>query len=379
MSILQGEQLWEPSPSYTQFLTLSRKFVSENFAQLMSNYTFPQDTVKDLNRCLTNLHRNDYALMLVLTLFWAITRHMLTNSFFKPVAKYYKLPRLESDKLTESAWKFLFYLGTWTFTAYIVLIKPGSHYFHQPTAVWEGYSMSLEVPKDVYAIYMIEISFYLHSLYTTLFVDQWRRDSIVLMGHHVVTSLLLVFSLSIRCHRSGLIAIFLHDACDILLEGTKSCLYFKKQDNRNVDVFEIIANIGFCMFAVTWFITRLYWFPLRNVFVSSIYVHQNGINVPFLLFLNCLLYILLIMNLYWFSFIVRLMYKVVTGQVEELEDNREYDTDFGKDAKNVDEKHVKKQLDEQPETKIQEYEKDRTATGYFLRQRKDTTFEARSH
>jgi len=58
--------------------------------------------------------------------------------------------------------------------------------------------MSLEVPKDVYAIYMIEISFYLHSLYTTLFVDQWRRDSIVLMGHHIVTSLLLVFSLSIR-------------------------------------------------------------------------------------------------------------------------------------------------------------------------------------
>lgn len=83
MSILQSEQLWEPSPSYTQFLSLSRKFVSDNVAQLMSNYTFPQDTVKDLNRCLTNLHRNDYALMFVLTIFWAITRHMLTKSFFK--------------------------------------------------------------------------------------------------------------------------------------------------------------------------------------------------------------------------------------------------------------------------------------------------------
>lgn len=73
------------------------------------------------------------------------------------------------------------------------------------------------------------------------------------------------------------------------------------------------------------------------------------------------------------------MYKVVTGQVEELEDNREYDTDAGKETKNVDEEHVKRQLDQQSETKVNDYEKDRTATGYFLRQRKDTTFEARSH
>lgn len=58
--------------------------------------------------------------------------------------------------------------------------------------------MSLEVPQDVYAIYMVEISFYLHSIYATMFVDQWRRDSIVLMGHHIVTSFLLIISLSIR-------------------------------------------------------------------------------------------------------------------------------------------------------------------------------------
>lgn len=82
---LTSEQYWEPSPSYSQFLTLSSKFVKDNFAQLMSNYSFPRDTVKDLNHCLENLHQNDYVLMLTLSIFWTLTRSMLTHTFFKVI------------------------------------------------------------------------------------------------------------------------------------------------------------------------------------------------------------------------------------------------------------------------------------------------------
>lgn len=58
--------------------------------------------------------------------------------------------------------------------------------------------MNLSVPLSIYAIYMAQISFYVHSLYTTILVDHWRRDSVVMVGHHVITALLLVFSLSTR-------------------------------------------------------------------------------------------------------------------------------------------------------------------------------------
>lgn len=57
---------------------------------------------------------------------------------------------------------------------------------------------ALIVPRSVYIVYVVQISFYVHSLYATLFVDQWRRDSLVLIAHHIITVILLVFTLSIR-------------------------------------------------------------------------------------------------------------------------------------------------------------------------------------
>lgn len=83
------------------------------------------------------------------------------------------------------------------------------------------------------------------------------------------------------------------------------------------------------------------------MYITTVYLDELKINVPFALFLNFLLYVLLAMNIYWFSvscihktprvhqvahpfsssrscsqFILNLLYKVVTGQV--LEDNRDY-------------------------------------------------------
>lgn len=83
--LANSEQYWEPSPSYSQFVSLSSKFVKDNFNQLVSNYSFPRDAVKDLNHCLSNLHQNDYILMFILSIFWTITRSMLTYTFFKVI------------------------------------------------------------------------------------------------------------------------------------------------------------------------------------------------------------------------------------------------------------------------------------------------------
>ena len=90
--------------------------------------------------------------------------------------------------------------------------------------------MTLDVPKDVYAIYLIEISFYLHSLYATLFVDHWRRDTLVLMGHHIVTSLLLVFSLSIRYDYFHIIIIIITNPWDQQSNKIINETFFSQQD-----------------------------------------------------------------------------------------------------------------------------------------------------
>lgn len=75
---------------------------------------------------------------------------------------------------------------------------------------------------------------------------------------------------------------------------------------------------------------RLYLFPLRVLYYSSVYVEREGIYTPFGFFLNLLMYLLLTMNVYWFSLIVHVLFKVVTGQV--LEDVRDFKEDDEEEA-----------------------------------------------
>ena len=60
------------------------------------------------------------------------------------------------------------------------------------------YSIDSVVPLPVMAVYIVEMSFYLNSLHTTVFVDQWRKDSLVMIAHHIVSLNLLFLTLTIR-------------------------------------------------------------------------------------------------------------------------------------------------------------------------------------
>jgi ceramide synthetase len=138
-------------------------------------------------------------------------------------------------------------------------------------------------------------------MHATLFMDRWRKDSIVLLYHHVVAVLLIFFTFSTRAHQAATITFFLHDFCDIWLEGTKCVLYFKDQGDKTYQLFEHMANVGFVVFSITWFWTRLYTFPLRLLWICTTQLTTLGLQVPLMFMLNCLLYMLLGMNIYWFS------------------------------------------------------------------------------
>lgn len=56
----------------------------------------------------------------------------------------------------------------------------------------------MEVPRDIAAAYLLQGSFYGHSIYATLYMDAWRKDSVVMLVHHVVTLVLIVSSYAFR-------------------------------------------------------------------------------------------------------------------------------------------------------------------------------------
>lgn len=56
----------------------------------------------------------------------------------------------------------------------------------------------MAVPQDIAAEYLLQGSFYGHSVYATLYMDTWRRDSVVMLAHHVVTLALIICSYAFR-------------------------------------------------------------------------------------------------------------------------------------------------------------------------------------
>lgn len=61
-----------------------------------------------------------------------------------------------------------------------------------------GWYKGMPVAQDIYVVYVVQAGFYLHSIYATVFMDQWRRDFILMILHHILTFALLTFSFAIR-------------------------------------------------------------------------------------------------------------------------------------------------------------------------------------
>ncbi|XP_016381055.1 ceramide synthase 1-like [Sinocyclocheilus rhinocerous] len=79
----------------------------------------------------------------------------------------------------------------------------------------------MSVPTDITIAYLIQGSFYGHSIYATIYMDAWRKDSLVMVVHHFITLALITFSYAFRYHNIGILVLFLHDINDVQLEFTK--------------------------------------------------------------------------------------------------------------------------------------------------------------
>ncbi len=66
------------------------------------------------------------------------------------------------------------------------------------TSLPPGWSPNLAIDPLVHWLYMVEMGFYLHCCYATVYIETIRRDFTIMMAHHVVTLGLLLFSYIVR-------------------------------------------------------------------------------------------------------------------------------------------------------------------------------------
>ncbi|NWI99709.1 CERS1 synthase, partial [Crypturellus undulatus] len=194
----------------------------------------------------------------------------------------------DAAKMPESAWKLFFYTLSWSYGIYLLFFTDYT-FFHDPPSVFYGWKKGMDVPTDIAIAYLLQGSFYGHSIYATAYMDTWRKDSVVMLLHHVVTLTLIAFSYA-----------------------------FSPPGPRG-------RSVPLCSLCPGRFWFRLYWFPLKVLYATCHSSLQVVPNIPFYFFFNALLFILTLMNIYWFLYIVLFVAKVLMGQMQEVNDVREYD------------------------------------------------------
>ncbi|KAK6136903.1 hypothetical protein DH2020_029348 [Rehmannia glutinosa] len=240
--------------------------------------------------------------------------------------------RALTEKCTESMWKLTYYA-----TVEFCILATAYHepWFKDVKQYFQGWpDHELKLPLRL--IYMCQCGFYLYSIAALLMWETRRKDFSVMMSHHIVTVILIAYSYitrylllvvaenneiivtRIRFFRIGAVILALHDASDVFMEAAKIFKYSK---------IELGASVCFGLFALSWLVLRLIFFPFWVIRATSYYSYQvlklsepyhRGIYYVF----NTMLLTLLGFHIYWWKLICAMIIKQLKSKGKVGEDIR---------------------------------------------------------
>ncbi|XP_022656630.1 ceramide synthase 1-like isoform X3 [Varroa jacobsoni] len=269
---------WESTPSLLELIQSTYKIC--HFAWYRKpegRETLLASLNTDLNS-MSQVTYNEVILLVATAVAFTIFRKILTKCLLTPMAKWLKLDENNVVKFPESGWKFMIHGGLWLYTFYILMLSGRHQFFHRPSTVWDGWSMDMEIQRDIYVIYVLEGAYYLHGLYALFFYDLRRKDRQVMVAHHVICVFLLWLSYVQRA------------------------------------------------------LTRLYYYPFKAIYATSGILLDTS-NMAVLgscsVFMILMLYVIFIMDLYWFGIITAILYKSLRGTLKNgVDDIREEDVAY---------------------------------------------------
>lgn len=140
--------------------------------------------------------------------------------------------------------------------------------------------------NGIWWFFMISTAFH-WSLTISLFFEHRRKDFYQMFAHHMITVLLSKLTWICNLQRAACLTIVVHYWIEVILEGGKALNYAK---------FKRATNVLFCIFAITWIITRLIIFP--QIIYNSM-LHTLNPPYPATIILNALLVGLMILHIIW--------------------------------------------------------------------------------
>ncbi|XP_057870096.1 ASC1-like protein [Cryptomeria japonica] len=224
-------------------------------------------------------------------------------------------------KFKESAWKLLYYFVAESLALVVTYNEP---WFTSTRNFWVGPGDQIwpdqKVKTKLKLLYMYVAGFYAYSIVALVFWETRRSDFGVSMSHHVATLILILASYMLRFSRVGSVVLAIHDASDVLLEVTKMLKYTGST---------FIPSICFVLFAISWIMLRLVYFPFWIIWSTSYEVilcidtkkHKREGPIYYYIF-NTLLICLLVLHIYWWVLIYRMLERQMKARGRISEDVR---------------------------------------------------------
>ncbi|WOL08380.1 ASC1-like protein 3 [Canna indica] len=217
-------------------------------------------------------------------------------------------------KCTESMWKLTYYATVQIWVLSIINEEPWSLDTKEYFKGWPNQ----ELKSSLMLFYMCQCGFYVYSIIALIAWETRRKDFSIMMSHHIVTSVLIGFSYIARFFRIGTIILALHDTSDVFLEAAKLFKYSGK---------EMAASFCFGLFAVSWFLLRLIYFPFWIIKSSSYecieaFSWMDNFPTTYYYTFNTMLLTLLIFHIYWWKLIFAMIIKQISNKGQVGEDIR---------------------------------------------------------
>ncbi|XP_070016627.1 ASC1-like protein [Nicotiana sylvestris] len=276
----------------------------------------------------------DFAVLPLFALFFPTIRFLLDRFVFEKVARRLIFgkgqERIENEtddrrkkirKFKESAWKCIYFLSAEVFALVVAYNEP---WLTETKYFWVGPGDQVW-PDQMYksklkALYMYTGGFYAYSIFALIFWETRRSDFGVSMSHHLATAILIAFSYISRFARVGSVVLALHDASDIFLEIGKMSKYSGA---------EALASFSFILFVLSWIVLRLTYFPFWVLWSTSYEVLQtldkekHKVDGPIYYYIfNSLLFCLMVLHIYWWVLIYRMLVKQIQARGQLSEDVR---------------------------------------------------------
>lgn len=224
-------------------------------------------------------------------------------------------------KFKESAWKCIYFLSAEFLALSVTYDEPwftNTRYFWvgPGNQVWPDQKIKLKLK----GFYMFSAGFYTYSIFALIFWETRRSDFGVSMSHHVATVILIVLSYIFRFARVGSVVLALHDASDVFLEVGKMSKYSGAEG---------VASFAFVLFVLSWVLLRLIYYPFWILWSTSYEViltldkEKHPVEGPIYYYVfNSLLYCLLVLHIYWWVLIFRMLVKQIQARGQLSEDVR---------------------------------------------------------